>query len=61
MENDTIVKVATGVGGVTGTEVIPHIIDAITPATINEGVGLIGQLVIIIATLLQLFKRKKKA
>lgn len=49
------VKILIGGTGVATTEVVNHI----TPEIINEGVGLIGQLVIIIATIISLFKKKK--
>lgn len=49
------IKILIGTTGVATTEVVNHI----TPEVINEGVGLIGQLVIIIATIISLFKKKK--
>lgn len=54
MVNDTI-KGAIGTVGTLGLEATKHI----DPNTINEGVGLIGQLLIIIVTLVGLFKKKK--
>lgn len=55
---DTLLKLAIGGTGVGVTEVVEQV-TAIDPTTINETVGLIGQLVIIIATIISLFKRKK--
>lgn len=49
-------KVFIGTAGVAATEAVQNI----DPNTINEGVGLVGQLVIIIATIISLFKRKKR-
>ena len=51
---DTL-KVAVGTAGIVATEAV----NSITPAVVNEGLGLIGQLVIIIATIISLFKKKK--
>lgn len=55
MKTETL-KVVTGLVGVGATEAI----QSIDPNVINEGVGLIGQLVIIVATIISLFKRKKR-
>jgi len=48
-------KVAVGTSGVVATEVV----NAITPEVVNDALGLVGQLVIIIATIVSLFKKKK--
>lgn len=53
--NDTITKVATGSAGVTLTEVAQHInLDGI-----HEGTTLLTQIIILVATLIGLFKKKK--
>lgn len=54
----SILKVATGVTGIGATEAV-EIAQQINPETVTETVGLIGQLVIIIATIISLFKGKK--
>lgn len=54
MTQDTI-KTIIGTAGVAGVETVQHL----DPILINQGVGLIGQIVIIVATLISLFKKKK--
>ena len=49
-------KVAVGTSGVVATEVV----NAIIPEVVNDDLGLVGQLVIIIATIVSLFKRKRE-
>lgn len=56
--NDSISKIVIGGAGVGATEVV-EVAQNINPDLINNTVGLIGQLVIIIATIISLFKRKK--
>lgn len=47
-----------GLSGVGGIEVIDQV-QKVTPQTISDGVGLLGQIVILIVTLIGLFKKKK--
>ena len=54
----SILKIATGATGIGATEVV-EVVQQINPETVTETVGLIGQLVIILATIWSLFKRKK--
>lgn len=53
-----ILKVVTGVIGTGSIEAVDAV-TSIDPTVINESLGLIGQIVIIIATIISLFKRKK--
>ena len=55
---DKFVNLLIGGTGVGVTEVVEQAV-SINPDTVNSAVGLIGQLVIIIATIISLFKRKK--
>lgn len=51
---ESILKLTIGAVGVGATEVV----QTVTPDQVNGVVGLIGQIVIIIATLISLFKKK---
>lgn len=51
----TIVTGASGVGAIEAVDAVT----SIDPSAINDTVGLIGQLVIILATIWGLFKKKK--
>ena len=56
--NDTINKIVVGATGVGASEIAQQVVsNDLTPVT--EGVGLITQIVILLATLFGLFKRKK--
>lgn len=50
--------VFTGIAGAGATEVVEQI-PLFDPQPITEGVGLISQIVILVATLVALFKKKK--
>lgn len=52
MEN--LLKLTIGTVGVGATQVV----QTVTPGQVNDVVGLLGQIVIIIATLISLFKKK---
>ena len=58
--NDTIrtvtEKALTAAGGVTGIEVITK---GVSSGTVTETVGLVTQIVILVATLFGIFKKKK--
>lgn len=56
--NDTINKIVVGASGVSASEIAQQVVsNDLTPVT--EGVGLITQIVILLATLFGLFKSKK--
>lgn len=56
MTQDTINKVGTAVAGSGGLEVITKTVEV---GAITEGLGLLGQIVIIISAIVALFKKKK--
>lgn len=58
IQNDTIAKLATGSLGIAGSELAPTIVDAI-PADTGNIVQIVVQIIIGIATLIGLFKKKK--
>ena len=47
-----------GLSGAGGIEVVNHA-STINPAVVTDGVGLVSQIVILIVTLIGLFKKKK--
>ena len=47
-----------GISGAGGIEVVDQV-SALNPAVITDGVGLVSQIVILIVTLIGLFKKKK--
>lgn len=56
--NDTINKIVVGSAGVGASEVVQQVVsNDIVPIT--EGVGLVTQIVILLATLFGLFKKKR--
>ena len=58
IQNDTIAKLATGSLGIASSELAPAVVDAI-PADTSNIVQIVVQIVIGIATLIGLFKKKK--
>lgn len=58
MLKDKIVTIFTGMAGAGATEVAEKL-PVFNPQTVTEGVGLISQIVILVATLVALFKKKK--
>lgn len=56
--NDTINKIVVGSAGVGASEVVQQVVSN-DIAPITEGVGLVTQIVILLATLFGLFKKKK--
>lgn len=58
IQNDTIAKLATGSLGIASSEIAPAIVDAI-PADTGNIVQIVVQIIIGIATLVGLFKKKK--
>lgn len=57
--NDTLSKIVTGAAGIGGTELV-QAAAPITPDQINSTVGLLGQIIIAIATIISLFKKRKQ-
>jgi hypothetical protein len=55
---DSFLKLLIGGTGIGTTEIVEQAV-SINPDTVNSAVGLIGQLVILVATLISLFKPKK--
>lgn len=58
IQNDTIAKLATGSLGIASSEIAPAIVEAI-PADTSNIVQIVVQIIIGIATLVGLFKKKK--
>lgn len=56
--NDTINKIVVGSAGVGASEVVQQVV-LNDMAPITEGVGLVTQIVILLATLFGLFKKKR--
>lgn len=53
---DTLTTAVTGVTGVVTSGVVEHV----NPDQLGEGMGLLTQIVILVATLIGLFKKKQK-
>lgn len=58
MGTDTIKTIFLGSAGLAGEEVV-QVATAMDTAPITEGVGLISQIIILVATLIGLFRKKK--
>ena len=56
--SEKIETVVIGLSGAGGIEVVNQV-STINPAVITDGVGLVSQIVILIVTLIGLFKKKK--
>jgi hypothetical protein len=58
MNSETIKTIFLGSAGVAGQEAV-QVVTALDTAPITEGVGLISQIIILVATLIGLFRKKK--
>lgn len=58
MTSDTIKTLFIGSAGAGATEVV-NIAQSFDPVPITEGAGLVSQIIILIATLIGLFRKKK--
>ena len=58
MLKDKFSAIFTGMAGAGATEVVEKL-PVFDPQPVTEGVGLISQIVILVATLIALFKKKK--
>lgn len=58
MESDTIKTLFIASAGAGATEVV-NVVQSFDPVPITEGAGLVSQIIILIATLIGLFRKKK--